>query len=56
MKSSHMKFIFINLNLLKLNPIFSYQPGVLRKKYGIDIKVLMDKYPIPEKNMGGKVR
>ena len=40
----------------KLNPIFSYQPGVLRKKYGIDIKVLMDKYPIPEKNMGGKVR
>ena len=40
----------------KLNPIFSYQPVVLRKKYGIDIKVLMDKYPIPEKNMGGKVR
>ena len=40
----------------KLNPIFSYQPGVLRKKYGIDIKVLMDKYPIPEKNIGGKVR
>ena len=40
----------------KLNPIFSYQPGVLRKKYGIDIKILMDKYPIPEKNRGGKVR
>ena len=40
----------------KLNPIFSYQPGVLRKKYGIDIKILMDKYPIPEKNTGGKVR
>ena len=40
----------------KLNPIFSYQPGVLRKKYGINIKVLMDRYPIPEKNMGGKSR
>ena len=40
----------------KLNPIFSYQPGVLRKKYGINIKVLMDRYPIPEKNIGGKVR
>ena len=40
----------------KLNPIFSYQPGVLRKKYGINIKALMDRYPIPEKNMGGKSR
>lgn len=40
----------------KLNPIFSYQPGVLRKKYGIDLKMLMDKYPISEKNMEGKIR
>ena len=29
----------------KLNRIFSYQPGVLKKQFGIDLKELMKKYP-----------
>lgn len=29
----------------KLNPLFSYQPGALKKKYNIDLKELMRKYP-----------
>ena len=32
----------------KLNPIFGKQPGVLKKKYNIDLKELMKKYPMPE--------
>ena len=40
----------------KLNPIFGYQPVVLKKKYGIDLKGLMEIYPMPEKNIGGKSR
>ena len=36
----------------KLNTIFSKQPIVLKKKYGIDIKELMKKYPY-ENNIGG---
>ena len=31
----------------KLNSIFSYQPVVLKKKYNIDIKQLMQDYPLP---------
>ena len=30
----------------KLNSIFGKQPGVLKKKYGIDIKELSVKYPL----------
>lgn len=30
----------------KLNSIFSYHPGVLKKKYNIDIKQLMKEYPL----------
>ena len=44
-----------NLSLVidnKLNTIFSKQPIVLKKKYGIDIKELMKKYPY-ENNIGG---
>ena len=40
----------------KLNPIFGKQPGVLRKKYGIDIKEYMIKYPIEELEFGGKLK
>ena len=36
----------------KLNTIFGKQPIVLKKKYGIDIKELMKKYPY-ENNIGG---
>ena len=32
----------------KLNPILGKQPGVLKKKYDIDLKELMKKYPMPE--------
>ena len=38
----------------KLNPIFGKQPGVLLKKYGIDLKIYMSKYPIDELKFGGK--
>ena len=44
-----------NLSLVidnKLNTIFGKQPIVLKKKYGIDIKELMKKYPY-ENNIGG---
>ena len=29
----------------KLNPIFGKQPGVLKKKYGIDLKAIMQQFP-----------
>ena len=32
----------------KLNPIFGKQPGLLKKKYNIDIKELIKKYPYEE--------
>ena len=32
----------------KLNRIFSYQPGTLKKKFGIDLKELMKKYPFDD--------
>lgn len=31
----------------KLNSIFGYNPGVLKKRYNIDLKKLMEKYPLP---------
>ena len=44
----------------KLNPIFGKQPGLLRKKYNIDIKKLIQKYPYGENNAnemnGGRLR
>ena len=40
----------------KLNPIFTKQPGLLKKKYGIDIKELIKRYPIEEMNIGGMRR
>ena len=36
----------------KLNTIFGKQPNVLKKKYGIDIKELIKRYPY-ENNIGG---
>ena len=39
----------------KLNSIFGKQPGLLKKKYGIDIKELIEKYQIVEE-LGGKKR
>ena len=38
-----------NMSLIideKLNPIFGKQPGLLKKKYGVDIKELIVKYPL----------
>ena len=32
----------------KLNRIFSYQPGALKKQFGIDLKELMKKYPFDD--------
>ena len=46
-----------NLNLVidgKLNPIFGKAPGLLKKKYNVDIKTCMEKYPLEEVNFGGK--
>ena len=40
----------------KLNSIFSYQPGVLLKKYGIDLKRLMEIYPYEERKDKNAVR
>ena len=37
----------------KLNTIFSYQPGVLKKKYNIDLKEIMEMYPLPLKYKEG---
>lgn len=34
----------------KLNPVFNYQPGALKKNYNIDIKELMKLYPLEEEN------
>ena len=36
----------------KLNPIFGKQPGVLKKKYGIDIKELSVKYSLESDDFG----
>ena len=40
----------------KLNSMFSYQPGALKKKYNIDLDELIKKYPlsIEKYNNGGK--
>ena len=35
----------------KLNSIFGYQPGVLKKKYNIDLNILMDRYPFNEQEL-----
>ena len=35
----------------KLNPIFGMAPNVLKKKYNLDIKELMIKYPYVEEVM-----
>ncbi len=35
----------------KLNSIFGYQPGVLKKKYNIDLNILMDMYPFNEQEL-----
>ena len=46
-----------NLNLIidgKLNPLFGKAPGLLKKKYNVDIKTCMEKYPLEEVNFGGK--
>ena len=44
----------------KLNPIFGKQPGLLKKKYNIDIKELIQKYPYKENEVneinGGIIR
>ena len=44
----------------KLNPIFGKQPGLLKKKYNIDIKVLIQKYTYEENDVnemnGGIIR
>ena len=44
----------------KLNPIFGKQPGLLKKKYNIDIKVLIQKYKYEENDVnemnGGIIR
>ena len=44
----------------KLNPIFGNQPGLLKKKYNIDIKVLIQKYTYEENDVnemnGGIIR
>ena len=38
----------------KLNPIFGKQPGVLKKKYNIDLKNLMMIYPLDEQVLSEK--
>ena len=35
----------------KLNSIFGYQPGVIKKKYNIDLNILMDMYPFNEQEL-----
>ena len=35
----------------KLNSIFGYQPGVIKKKYNIDLNTLMDMYPFNEQEL-----
>lgn len=37
----------------KLNLIFSYSSSLLLKKYGIDIKELIKKYPYNDLSLGG---
>ena len=64
-KSPSQNYALINylvnnkINLVengKLNKVFSYAPGALRKKYNIDINQLMSKYPMPvnEKEKEGR--
>ena len=46
-----------NLKLIidgKLNPVFGKAKGLLKKKYNIDIRKYMKKYPLEEVNYGGK--
>ncbi len=46
-----------NLKLIidgKLNPVFGKAEGLLKKKYNIDIRKYMKKYPLEEFNFGGK--
>lgn len=46
-----------NLNLIidgKLNPIFGKASGLLKKKYNVNIKTCMEKYPLEKVNFGGK--
>ena len=38
----------------KLNAMFAYQPGVLKKKYNIDLKEIMEMYPLPLKYKEGE--
>lgn len=35
----------------KLNSIFGYQPGVIKKQYNIDLNILMDMYPFNEQEL-----
>jgi hypothetical protein len=48
LKNSNQPLIVDN----KLNPIFGKQPGVLQKKYEINIKDLMKQYPLRENEKG----
>ena len=65
LKSPSQNYALINylvnnkINLVengKLNKVFSYAPGALKKKYNIDINQLMSKYPMPvnEKEKEGR--
>ena len=40
----------------KLNRIFSYQPGVLKKQFGIDLKKLMNQYPFDGYEKGKEIK
>ena len=40
----------------KLHSIFGYQPGVILKKYGVDLKRLIEIYPIEERKSKNAVR
>ena len=47
---NNLPFIMDN----KLNAMFAYQPGVLKKKYNIDLKEIMEMYPLPLKYKEGE--
>lgn len=40
----------------KLNPLFGKQPGYLLKRYKVNIKELMEKYPYNELNKEGRIK
>lgn len=40
----------------KINSIFGYQPGAMLKRYGIDLKQLMETYPYEERKDKNAVR